>query len=97
MKGDASARYNLGLQEENSSSMDRALKHYTIAVRSGVSQSLEAIKELYSKGQATKEDYTKALQAYQSYLNEIKVPRGIKLLHLVKLIGTISLYIEKER
>ena len=34
--------------------------------------SLKRIKELYTDGYATKEDYTKALQSYQAYLSEIK-------------------------
>jgi len=43
-----------------------------IAVRSGHDGSLEKIRQLYGYGFATKDDYTKALQAYQSYLVEIK-------------------------
>ena len=70
--GDVSARYNLGSMEEGSAHFDRALNHYMIAVRGGLSDSLEAIKELYTDGIATKDDYTKALQVYQDYLGEIK-------------------------
>jgi len=58
--------------EEKAGNFDRALKHFTIAVRGGFSQSLQQIKSIYSKGYATKEDYTKALQSYQEYLAEIK-------------------------
>jgi len=72
MRGNATARHNLGLYEEIAGNFDRALKHYMIALRSGYADSLEEIKELYSKGQATKDDYTKALRTYQSYLVEIK-------------------------
>ena len=43
-----------------------------IAVKSGESDSLENVKRLYSAGYATKEDYTTALQTYQTYLGEIK-------------------------
>ena len=46
-----------------------------IAVRSGYAVSLEYIKELYSEGDATKEDYMKALKLYQEYLGEIKSPQ----------------------
>ena len=75
VKGNVNARHNLGIKEEKADNMDRALKHYMIAVRGGLSQSLEVIKDLYSNGQATKEDYTKALQLYQEYLREIKSPQ----------------------
>ena len=52
--------------------MDIALKHFMIAVRDGFVESLNMIKEMYSDGEATKEDYMKALQSYQEYLGEIK-------------------------
>jgi len=66
------ARHNLGLIEMKAGNMDRGLKHYMIAVRSGHSECLNQIKELYTKGHATKEEYTKALKLYQTYLGEIK-------------------------
>ena len=72
MMGSTIARHNLGIEEENEGNMDRALKHYMIAVRNGQNKSLEEIKELYTNGFATKEDYTNALQSYQTYLGEIK-------------------------
>ena len=78
MKGDAEARYNLGNVEGEAGNIDRALKHFMIAVRSGHDDSLEKIQQLYSIGSATKEEYTKALQSYQEYLSEIKSPQRDK-------------------
>ena len=75
IKGSERARCNLGNFEENRSNWIRALKHHMIAIRSGYSNSLNDIKRLYSSGHATKEDYTKALRLYQSYLSEIKSPQ----------------------
>ena len=72
MNGSTNARYNLGIKEGKAGNIDRALKHYMIAVRSGQSNSLEMIKKLYSRGRAPKEVYTAALQSYQVYLGEIK-------------------------
>ena len=72
MGGDVNARHNLGIEEEEAGNIDRAIKHYMIAVRSGNPKSLEVFKLMYSNGHATKEDYTKALQSYQEYLSEIK-------------------------
>ena len=66
------SRYNLGLIEWKAGNKDRAFKHSMIAVQSGKSECLNQIKWLYSKGLATKEDYTKALRSYQEYLGEIK-------------------------
>ena len=70
--GDVHARFNLGNSEWRAGNWDRAMKHYTIATRSGYAESLKWIKEMYLKGRATKDDYTKALQLYQEYLSEIK-------------------------
>ena len=73
MKGDADARYNLGVyDEEVTGNIDRRLKHFMIAIRGGHAGSLNKIQKLYSEGIATKDEYTEALQFYQSYLEEIK-------------------------
>ena len=70
--GEVTARFNLGNNEARAGNMERALKHYMISARDGLSDSLEMIKELYSTNHATKDDYMKALQSYQAYLGEIK-------------------------
>jgi len=72
IKGDADARHNLGINEKEAGNTKRALKHHMIAVGGGDNDSLGTIKQMYSKGYATKEDYTTALRAYQEYLSEIK-------------------------
>ena len=72
MKGNEIARHNLGAKEADAGNWDRALKHWMIAAGSGFNPSLKYIQDFYSNGRATKEDYTKALQAYQKYLSEIK-------------------------
>ena len=70
--GDGQARHNLGVLEDNAGNVDRALKHYMIAVGAGFEKSLEHIKQLFMDGDATKDDYGKALRSYQAYLDEIK-------------------------
>jgi len=72
MKGDATARQNLGVFEQQAGNFDRAVKHYTIAASGGHNDSLKGIKRMYEHGKATKDDYTKALKSYQTYLDEIK-------------------------
>ena len=76
--GDTNARINLGANEAREGNMDRSLKHYTIAAGAGYSDSLKWIQNMYSDGHASKDDYTKALQAYQTYLSEIKSPQRDK-------------------
>jgi len=71
-RGDEIARHNLGCMEEKAGNMERAKKHWMIAVKDGNSISLTAIQSLHSSGEATKEEYTQALRSYQAYLGVIK-------------------------
>ena len=72
MMGHVEARYNLGIFEKRAENMERALKHWTISASSGDTKSLDRIKDLYTVGHATKDDYTTALRTYQAYLDEIR-------------------------
>ena len=72
MGGHVDARHNLGALEGRAGNMDRALKHFMIAVSFGNNDSLESIKQMFMRGYATKDDYTKTLRAYQANLVEIK-------------------------
>ena len=72
MGGVVKSRHNLGIFEERAENYDRALKHYMINVEGGSNDSLKNIKHFYSNGYATRDHYTKALQAYQQYLDEVK-------------------------
>ena len=72
LKGHVMARHNLGAMETCAGNIDRALKHFTIAAKDGNSQSLETIKGMYKYGDATKDEYAKALRSYQAYLDEIR-------------------------
>ena len=71
MGGDIDARHYLGNLEGHAGNQDRALKHWMIAAGSGYSVSLENIKQMFKNGQATKDDYAKALSVYQANLVEI--------------------------
>ena len=75
MLGHTSARYNLGVHQENNLgdlNLNKASKHYIIAVNDGCLDSLKRIKVFYTKGYATKDEYAKALRGYQAFLAEIK-------------------------
>ena len=72
MKGHVYARNNLGCREGQAGNRDRALRHFMIAVKGGGIESLEMIRKMVTNGLASKDDYTKALESYQAYLDEIK-------------------------
>ena len=75
MGGVVESRYNLGALEFNAGNIDRALKHFMIAAGCGYTRSLEDIKQMFMDGDATKDDYAKALLVYQENLIEIKSPQ----------------------
>ena len=82
MEGHVAARYNLGCAEARAENMDRAMKHHMIAAGCGYYDSLEKIKQMFMNGCATKDlmyamrdDYSKALRAYQANLVQIKSPQ----------------------
>ena len=73
MGGIAIARHNLGcIEAAQANNWDRAVKHFIIAAGDGYNDSVKGIQLLYMDGDATREDYSKALQAYQKYLDEIR-------------------------
>lgn len=72
MKGNVQARNSLGCMEQRVGNIDRAIKHYMIAVGDGYNKSLKNIQRLYLNGLTTKDDYTKALRLYREYLGQIK-------------------------
>jgi len=70
--GDVRARHNLGCMEVEAGNMDKALRHFMIAVKGGCNDTLETIRKMVTFGLATKDDYTKALKSHQEYLDEIR-------------------------
>jgi len=62
MSGDSMARNNLGANEARAGNMERALKHYMIAIQGGFSESLEQIQKMYKLGHVTKESRYKPIK-----------------------------------
>ena len=72
MQGHVHSRFNLGLIEWKKGDQDRALRHYLISAKMGHKDSVEAIKNIFAKGLATKELYFQALKEYQEAVEEMK-------------------------
>jgi TPR repeat protein len=66
------ARHNLGYEEWNNGRFERAKKHWIIAANLGYHKSLDALRQLYADGHASKEDYAGALRAYQAAVDAMK-------------------------
>ena len=72
MRGDAGSRYNLGVFEERTGNMSRAVKHWMLAAGAGYDESLKTIRGCFLKGHATKDDFEKALRAHKDAKDETK-------------------------
>ena len=72
MRGHGPSRHLLGISEVGEGNWERALKHYMINVRFGWSDSLTQIRKIHKSGHATKDDYDKALRAFQAGFDEIR-------------------------
>ena len=71
--GHEKARHNLGWVElEHNDNIDRAMKHFMIAARSGYDESLKVVGEGYKDGAVTKNEYANTLRAYQDSIDEMK-------------------------
>ena len=73
--GHMGSRHNLGNAEAYAYNMDRALKHWMIAIVGGEKESLSSIQVMFKHGRLTKDNYAKALVARQAYLDEVKSPQ----------------------
>ena len=72
MRGDVIARYNLGALESKAGNEQRATKHYILAARAGLPESLDKVKKGFIGGVVTKKEYESTLRAYQKSVDEMK-------------------------
>ena len=72
MGGDVIARNNLGVIEGNAGNIDRAMKHWMISAGAGDGDSLKNIRECFMRGEATKDNFEKALRAHQGAKDEMR-------------------------
>ena len=75
--GHEKARDHLGVIEATMGNMDRAMKHFMIAARSGNEESLKAVGAGYKK-HVTKDEYAMTLRAYQHSCDEMKSEKRMK-------------------
>ncbi|EJK77267.1 hypothetical protein THAOC_00911 [Thalassiosira oceanica] len=75
MKGDAESRAVLGVAEYQNGNNELAVQHWMIAAKRGFEKSLNAIKDMFKEGQATKAQYAEALLGYRDAVEEMKSPQ----------------------
>ena len=72
INGHVIARHNLGCIEEQDDNYQRANKHFIILASAGFKLSLDMVKEGYTAGYVTKDEYANTLRAYQKSVDEMK-------------------------
>ncbi|EJK67407.1 hypothetical protein THAOC_11566, partial [Thalassiosira oceanica] len=73
-QGDAIARHNLGIHEDNSGNYGLARKHWMISAKLGDKESLDQIKDMYMNGIASKSDYAEVMRGYYDANKEMSSP-----------------------
>ena len=72
MNGNVAARHNLGILERREGNNVRAVRHWMMSAAQGAEKSLEMIQRELKKGNATKDEYEKALRSYQNAMKRMK-------------------------
>ena len=72
MNGDVQGRHNLACLEWLAGNHHRAYKHFIIAAKAGLKQSLDKVKAGFMSGIVTKDEYANTLRAYQKMKDEMK-------------------------
>mmetsp|Transcript_25752 Transcript_25752/g.61212 ORF Transcript_25752/g.61212 Transcript_25752/m.61212 type:complete len:170 (+) Transcript_25752:1-510(+) len=75
MEGHVQSRNNLGAFAFVIGKHELALQHWTVCAKMGYELSLNAIKGMFTRGQATKAQYAEALMGYQNAVEEMKSPQ----------------------
>ena len=72
IRGHEMARHSLGINEYNDGNMDRAMKHFMMAARTGYDEPLKHVKDGYSWGIVSKDEYASTLSAHKASQDEMK-------------------------
>ena len=75
MKGHVLSRYNLGAVEATNGNYEIAAQHWMISAKMGYELSLNAMKDMFKDGHATKAQYAEALIGYRDAVEEMKSPQ----------------------
>ena len=89
--GHVLARHNLGVNEMDAGNMERAVKHWMISAGSGDDKSLEAIRQCFMNGHATKDEFEKALRAHKESKDEMKSEQREAAAAALSLDGTLCM------
>eukprot|EP00984_Skeletonema_dohrnii_P027856 scaffold17545_cov81-Skeletonema_dohrnii-CCMP3373.AAC.5 len=73
--GHPDARFNLGWEEHESGTIERAVKHWIISANLGDDGSIKTLMAAYRSGKISKDDLAAALRAHQAAVDATKSPQ----------------------
>ena len=73
-QGDVFSRFNLGAIKHDTGNNGLALKHWMISAKLGDADSIDEIKDMLTRGIASKSDYAEALRGYNDAVDEMSSP-----------------------
>ena len=73
--GHSFARYVLGWNEHDNGSIDRAVKHWTIAATLGEDDSIKTLMEMFKRGFVEKDELASALRAHKAAVDAMNSPQ----------------------
>jgi len=69
------ARYHLGNHEGRSGRIERAIKHWIIAANLGDDGAIKVLRNVYTQGRISKENFAASLRAHQAAVDGTKSPQ----------------------
>ena len=69
--------------------MERAVKHWVMSAGAGYDDSVTAIRQAFLKGNATKDDFEKALRSNKEAKDEMKSNQREKAAAFLRIHGTL--------
>ena len=87
MNGDIYARNNLGCIEGHAGNEHRAMKHFMLAARAGMKDSLEMVKIGFRNGKVTKDEYANTIRAYHKSIDGMKSESRDKMVEIFNNAG----------
>ncbi len=75
IRGHPDARFCLFQHDMKKGRIDKAVKHLIITANLGHDKSMQALKDCYTNGVVSKEDFASALRAHHAAIDEMKSPQ----------------------
>jgi len=80
--GNEIARHNLGIKEDNSGNIERAVKHWTIGASAGGYKAMHHLRLCFEKGYVSRESIDSTLAAYNSSCAEMRSEARDSYIHM---------------